>query len=96
MVRHIVLFKFYENTSSGVKDKIFSALQALGPQVSVVRSWSVGWNVGSSASAYDIAEVGDFENLEDVNIFRAHPAHIALREEVRKVANWVVLDYELN
>ena len=46
------------------------------------------------AENMELREVGSFENLESLETFRQHPAHQKIRNMIRAVGSWTVIDYE--
>ena len=79
MIRHVVLFKFrkrgdddaLERTRKEVKNR----LEALPGKIEEIRSMEVGVNVVKSDRAYDLALISTFDNLDDLETYRVHPAH---------------------
>ena len=47
-----------------------------------LRSYRLGADAGLVEGNYDFAVVGDFDDAESYLAFRAHPAHLAVVEEV--------------
>ena len=95
MIRHILLFRFNEGVSDEVRQDAVSRLEALGEQCPTISSWSIGVNFADSPSAHDVAEVGDFNNIEALNAYKDHPAHRDLSAHLRTIATWALADYEL-
>ena len=60
-----------ENTKKEVKNR----LEALPGKINVIRSMEVGINILTSGRAFDVALVSSFENLDDLETYRVHPAH---------------------
>jgi hypothetical protein len=94
MIRHILLFKFKEGVSQDVRDDATQRLTGLGEQCPTVSSWSVGVNEADSVSAYDVAEVADFEDRQALQEYKDHPAHKDLAAHLGGIANWALVDYE--
>jgi len=94
MICHIVLIKFNPNTPDEKKEVIFSLLKNLKKEIPGIKEWSTGKQLQKTDNNYDLAEVGSFENLESLETFRQHPAHQKVRNMIRAVGSWTVIDYE--
>lgn len=98
MVRHIVLFKLKNTLSKEEKLKVMSdfkvAIEALPAKIPVIRRIEVGLNMNPD-EAFDIALNGEFDTLDDVNLYASHPDHVAaagLLKEVKE--SRACVDYE--
>ena len=80
MVKHIVLFKLKETLSKEEKNEVMNrfkdAIEALPAKIEVIRKVFVGLNM-NEAEAWDICLESEFETLDDVKFYAAHPEHIA-------------------
>jgi hypothetical protein len=94
MVRHIVLCKFRTSVSEEQRENAIDALRALGQSIPEVREWSVGKQALPSSTAYDLAIVSGFENVEALERYRNHPDHIRIKNLLTATADLVVVDYE--
>lgn len=95
MIRHILLFRFNEDVDSSTRTEMVERLQQLEELCPTIGRWSIGVNFADSPSAYDVIEIGDFANLEDLDAYKAHPAHKSFSDFVRPLATWALADYEL-
>lgn len=95
MIRQILLFKFNEGVDESLQDEVIERLERLGELCPTIGSWSIGRNLADSPSAYDVIEIGDFANTEDLEEYKAHPAHRDFSAFVRPLATWALADYEL-
>ena len=79
MIRHIVMFKLKKTESKEsldrIKNEIKLKLESLPGKIDVIRSMKVGINVVISDRAYDLALISSFDSLDDLEIYRVHPAH---------------------
>ncbi len=79
MIRHIVLFKLVhsgdEEALRRARNEVKNRLEALVGKIDVIRTMEVGINLVESGRAFDIALVSAFDNLEDLETYRVHPAH---------------------
>jgi hypothetical protein len=98
MVKHIVLFKLKEELPATEKQAVMNqfkeAIEALPAKISVIRKIEVGLNV-NPAEAWDIALYSEFDSLEDVKTYAAHPDHVAAGKLLADVKlNRACVDYE--
>mgnify|MGYP002519565645 FL=1 len=80
MVKHIVMFKLKETLSAeeklDVMNRFKAAIEALPATISVIRKVFVGLNI-NEAEQWDICLESEFDSLDDVKLYAAHPAHVA-------------------
>ncbi len=91
MVKHIVLFKLKETGNLqekiGVMQQFKDAIESLPKTISIIRKIEVGININSN-EAWDLALYSEFDSLDDVKLYAAHPDHIA--------AASIIADYKEN
>ena len=93
MLRHILLFKFNEGAAEEDRVDAIQRLHELGPQCPTVSAWSIGLNEADSKSAYDVAEVADFDDEAALQAYKEHPAHKEFSAFIGTVATWALVDY---
>lgn len=80
MVKHIVMFKLKETLSAEEKMDVMTrfkaAIEALPATINVIRKVYVGLNI-NEAETWDICLESEFDTLEDVKLYAAHPDHVA-------------------
>ena len=80
MVKHIVMFKLKETLSAEEKLVVMNdfkaASEALPAKIDVIRKVFVGLNI-NEAEQWDICLESEFDSLEDVKLYAAHPDHVA-------------------
>ena len=80
MVKHIVLFKLKDSLSKEEKldvvNRFKAAIEALPEKIDVIRKVFVGGNI-NGAEQWDICLESEFDTLEDVKTYSAHPDHVA-------------------
>ncbi len=80
MVKHIVMFKLKDVLSKEEKLVVMNdfkvAIEALPAQIDVIRKVFVGLNI-NEAEQWDICLESEFDSLDDVKLYAAHPAHLA-------------------
>jgi hypothetical protein len=89
MIRHIVLFKFKEFAEGADKAanmaKAREVLLGLVGHVPSLLSMSAGPDVAGSAAEWDFALVADFNDLEALRQYTAHPEHQKVSAFMSKV-----------
>jgi len=80
MVKHIVMFKLKETLSAEEKMDVMTqfkaAIEVLPATINVIRKVYVGLNI-NEAETWDICLESEFDTLEDVKLYAAHPDHVA-------------------
>ncbi len=94
MIRHVILYKFRNSVSEEQRQNAINTLLAMGQSIPEVREWSIGKQALPSSTAYDLAQVSGFENVEALERYRNHPHHIRIKKLLSEIADWVVVDYE--
>ena len=99
MVKHIVLFKLKAEASDEAKQATAQAfkkaIEALPAVIPFIRKVEVGINI-NPAEQWNIALYSEFDTLEEVRVYAAHPAHVAaagLLAELKEARSCV--DYEI-
>lgn len=94
MIRHVILYKFRTSVSEEQRQNAIDTLRAMGQTIPEVREWSIGKQALPSSTAYDLAQVSGFENVDALERYRNHPNHIRTKNLLSEIADWVVVDYE--
>lgn len=99
MVKHIVLFQLKPELSLEEKEGVMKAfkqgIENLPASIPSIKKIEVGLNINSD-EAFDIALYSEFDSLDDVRAYAAHPAHLAvaaLLKDVKQSRSCV--DYEM-
>lgn len=97
MVKHIVLFKLKNdipaNEKQGVMQVFKTAIEALKESIPFLIDVEVGLNV-NPAESWDIALTATLENMDDVQRYAIHPAHVAAAKLLADVKeNRACVDY---
>jgi hypothetical protein len=94
MIRHIVLFKFKDETPQNARDHFVAQLRALRHTVEVVRDLEVGINAVASLRACDVYLRVDVADLAALQVYAAHPQHQPVKALVSELcAASHVVDY---
>ncbi len=94
MIRHIVMWKFKENTKKEMQE-FLDGLMGLKGQIEVIRHMETGVSVNSDNS-YDAVLVCDFDSTEDLKSYQNDPRHLkvaGLCKEIR--ISRADVDYEI-
>lgn len=80
MLKHIVLFKLKSEISAtdklSVMNQFKQAIEALPTTISIIRRIEVGLNM-NPAETWDIVLYSEFDSLDDLKTYAAHPDHVA-------------------
>lgn len=100
MIRHVVLFKFLDEANGKSKAEnvrmIFKLAEDL-KNLPSVRSFEVVTNsTEAAASNYDLALIGDFDDMEGLNQYSNHPKHVEFVKAIHQVReSRACIDYEI-
>ena len=94
MIKHCVAWKVMEDKAESC-EVIKNALEALPQKINVLRHLEVGLNINESSRAYDIILISHFDNLEDLETYRVHPAHQEVVKIIRaRTTDVIAVDFE--
>jgi hypothetical protein len=92
---HVVLTNFYphvpQQTREAMREKMAALGTACGGSGAGILYWRADWNLDRRKN-YHLMEFGIFADEAALECFRAHPAHVAFGNEMRRIADWVVGD----
>jgi Stress responsive A/B Barrel Domain len=99
MIRHIILMKMAEEAEgrSGKENMelLKTKLEALPSKIQEIKFYEVGVNMVETPNSYDLVLVSEFESLDTLKIYIAHPEHRKVVEFLSKVvADRKSVDYE--
>jgi hypothetical protein len=84
MLRHIVMFKLQDEALGQPKaenaKRIKRELEALKPRIPEIRSLEVGINCNHVPGEWDVVLVSEFDDLESMKRYQAHPDHVKVGE----------------
>lgn len=93
MVKHIVMWKFKPGAPLG---EIRSRLEAMVPQIPLIRSLEVGTDFLRSPRSWDMVLVTAFQTRADLDAYAVHPDHVPVADFI---GQWkdagAVVDYEI-
>lgn len=95
MVRHIVMWTFKDAEKQENINKALEKLSKLKNSIKELKSLECGSDFNRSPESFDVALVCEFENMEDLEKYQVHPAHMEVVEWLCTVRDKkVVADYE--
>jgi hypothetical protein len=99
LLRHVVLFKFKENTATSSVQAIETGFRALALELDIVRSFE--WGINNSpeglSQGFTHCFFLTFASEEDRNAYLPHPAHQEFVQLLRPhIEKALVLDYWAN
>ena len=84
MINHVVLFKLKNYTSEREKQDIIGSIEdgllGLKEKINELKHIEVGVNYELAAQSYDICLMSHFENIQQLDAYRAHPEHLKIAE----------------
>lgn len=98
-IRHLALIRVNGDTEAErteLADELTALLEGLQTSVPNILSLSVQPNAGTHPTNWDLQLICDFADLEQLDAYRLHPAHVALVEVLdRYVAEIALIDTEI-
>ncbi|MBZ5551332.1 MAG: Dabb family protein [Acidobacteriia bacterium] len=96
MLRHIVFFKYKTETPPERRQNFLHMLRALPERVPGIASAEVGEDVMHMQRSFDVAIVFTFADRAALEVYSAHPEHVTLVEESRRINEKVCsVDFEV-
>jgi len=95
MIKHVVFFKFKADATPSDRKAALDGLKELPGKIDVIRSFEIGENVVASPRAWDVVLIGEYDNLEALDVYIRHEAHVQAATLVRGLCESVgSVDYE--
>ena len=69
MIKHVVFFKFKADATPSDRKAALDGLKELPGKIDVIRSFEIGENVVASPRAWDVALIGEYDNLEALDVY---------------------------
>jgi hypothetical protein len=82
VLRHVAVFRWKEGTSEEHVEAIVDALRALPAQIPELRRYQLGPDAGLVPTNHDFAVVADLDDVDGWAIYRDHPAHRRVIDEL--------------
>lgn len=95
MVKHLVFFKFKDDTNADDIQKMAEGLGRLPEIIEEIREFVFGQDVIRSERSYDFALISLFDDLEALQRYQVHPDHQAVVAHVKTICSSVLaVDFE--
>ncbi len=95
MLKHIVMVKFKNSTSKSAITEVEKELGGLPAVIPEIMEFEFGRDVLRSERSYDFALVSEFENLEEMERYRVHPAHQKVAVKLKEICDsMLIVDFE--
>lgn len=82
MIKHVVMWKFKENTGKEM-DEFLEGLKSLENQIPEIKSMQVGKNIDNDE--YDAILISEFESVEDMNKYKTDPRHVKVSNMCKEI-----------
>jgi hypothetical protein len=90
-LRHVVLFRMYDQCTDAEVDEMVAELRTLGDLPGIL-SWSVELSLDERKGRV-IVEDATFASQEDLEGFRRHPRHASAADVMAQRADWIIGNY---
>ncbi len=95
MIRHIVMWKFNDETSRDSIVEMQKRLEDLREKVPSLVEISVGPDISHKERSWDMALNSCFNSVDDLRAYATHPAHLKVVEFIKPlVKETAAVDYE--
>ncbi len=92
-VRHVVLFRMYDECSEEEVDEMVDRLRALGAEPGILE-WRIERSLDERKGRI-IVEDSVFESVKAIDAFRVSDAHAGMAYLMAQRADWWIGDYQL-
>ncbi len=82
MLRHVVAFRWTDDTTAEDVDQIHAGLASLPGQIPEVRAYAHGPDLRVGEGTWDYGIVADFDDAAAWETYDQHPAHDKVRSEI--------------
>lgn len=95
MLKHIVFFKFKEETTDADIEKLTKGFRSLPPEIGQIREYLFGKDIIGSERSYDYALISSFDSLDAMKEYQVHPLHKELLVYIRSICSDIrAVDFE--
>jgi len=95
MIQHVVLMKFKQDVDDADADALAALLDDLPNTIIEIIAYEFGRDVVRSPRSYDFGLVSLFANLEALDRYRRHPAHLVVVEKLTAMCDDIIaVDFE--
>lgn len=82
MIKHVVMWKFKENTEKEM-DEFLEGLKSLENQIPEIKSMQVGKNIDNDE--YDAILISEFESVEDMKKYKTDPRYVKVSNMCKEI-----------
>ncbi len=75
MFRHVVMFRFADDTTDEQKAALRAGLQRLPEVIPEIRAYRFGDDLGLRDDNFDFVVTADFDDVDSFVVYRDHPDH---------------------
>ena len=94
MIKHIVLWKFKENTEKE-RENFLERLLSLNGVIPEIKNAEIKRNVNMNGENYDAMLVSEFETIEDMEKYKVDPRHVEVSKLCKEIRiSRAAIDYE--
>lgn len=95
MINHVVLIKFKAEVKDTDIDALETSLDDLPNRIVEIQTYEFGRDLLHTARSYDFALVALFANLEAVQRYQEHPAHLNVLQKINRISESILtVDFE--
>ncbi|MGE0100749.1 MAG: Dabb family protein [Blastocatellales bacterium] len=96
MIRHIVLFKYHDETSQADRDAFLGMLRELPSKIDEICDFEAGHDLIHAARSFDTALVASYDDLDALDRYAKHEHHQPVVNRAKEICRQVVaVDYEI-
>ncbi len=97
MIKHIVMIRLRTDINFQFDaGNLIQRLEDLKKKIAVVNGLEVGRNISDSPRSSDIVLYTEFKDLDNLDIYRTHPAHQSVVDYLQEIVSEIrVTDYEV-
>lgn len=96
MIRHIVLFRFKEETGPEKRSEMVPRLKTLKEKIPLIVEVEIGEDFMGATYSYHVGLNILFKNKEDLQTYMDHPDHVEVVKFILEVCDAIVtVDYEV-
>ena len=82
MFRHVVMFRWAEHVDDAHVERVAAGLRELPAAIPEIRGYHHGPDAGLADTNYDYVVVGDFDDRNGYLVYRDHPVHRRLIDDL--------------
>ena len=96
MIKHIVMFKLKEEGKEAAIREALERLSTFQEEIPTLKAFQAVVNApAADPTNYELALICDFEDIDGLNAYQVHPAHIAFGNFIKGVReSRACIDYE--